>query len=179
MAFNVIPKKEIERKPWLDWVFYFCFILLILSVLSYFVLAYSLQKTDEALNKVEAKISEQEQSKENKELKENLLEKEKKINDFSNILKKHRLYSELFSFIESLTHPEVVFANFNFTSVNLNLALSGKTSNFKTLGEQLLVLQAQSDIKSVELSNIFLMEDGSIDFNLDISLSPKIFDLIR
>ncbi len=174
MAFNIIPKKEIEKKPWLDWVFYFCLILLIISVLSYFVLEYSLKGAEAESKDLENKIFEQ-QNEENNQLKEKLILNQKKIDDFSVVLKEHKLTSQVFTFIQNSTHPEVSFMDFSFNSTNSSLILSGQASNFKTLGEQLLILQRQENIQNIELSNISLMEEGNIDFNLDIVLNPKIF----
>ncbi|MCK4454365.1 hypothetical protein KAU51_03460 [Candidatus Parcubacteria bacterium] len=174
MAFEVISKKETKRKSWLDLVFYFCLILLIISVLSYFVLEYSLKQAEEELKDLNNRISEQ-QNEENKKLKEKLFFNQKKIDEFSIILNEHKLTSQVFSFIENLTHPEVVFLDFSFSSNNSILSLSARTSNFKALGEQLLILQGQENIENIELSNISLMEEGNIDFSLGISLNPKVF----
>jgi len=176
MAFEIIPKKEVERKPWLDWVFYFSLSLLIIFVLSYFVLEYSLKKAEGELKDLENKISEQNEK--NKKPKEELLGKQKKIDDFSIVLKEHKLTSQVFTFIENSTHPEVSFMDFDFNSQSSDLTLSGETSDFKTLGEQLLILQRQEDIEDIELSNISLVEEG-VDFSLSLVLNPELFSPIR
>jgi len=178
MAFKIIPKKEIEKKPWLDWVFYFCIALLIMSILTYFVLEYSLKGAEEELKDLKNKISEQ-QNEENKKLKEDISLVQKKIDDFSIILNEHKLASQVFTFIENSTHPEVSFMDFNFDSEDSSLMLSAQTSNFKTLGEQLLIFQGQEDIENIALSNIYLMDEGNIEFSLNIVLNTQILMPIR
>lgn len=174
MAFKIISKKETERKPWLDWVFYFCLFLLIISVLSYFVLEYSLKSAEEELKNLKSEISEQRGEK-NSQLKEKLLLNQKKIDDFSEILKEHKLTSQVFTLIENSTHPKISFVDFDFNSANSGLMFSGQTSNFKTLAEQLLILQREENIENIEISNISLTDEGNIDFSLDITLNSKVF----
>ena len=178
MVFKVISKKEIEKKPWLDLVFYFCLALLIMSILAYFVLEYSLKRAEEELKDLKTKISEQ-QNEENKKLKKDISLVQKKIDDFSIVLNEHKLSSQAFTFIENSTHPEVSFMNFNFDSEGSNLLLSAKTSSFKTLGEQLLIFQGQEDIENIALSNIFLTDKGNVEFSLNIALNTQILMPIR
>ena len=178
MVFKVIPKKETEKKPWLDLVFYFCIALLIISILAYFVLEYSLKRAEEELKDLKVKISEQ-QNEENKKLKKDISLVQKKIDNFSIVLNEHKLASQAFTFIENLTHPEVSFMNFNFDSEDSNLILSAQTSSFKTLGEQLLIFQRQEDIENIALSNIFLTDEGNVEFSLNIVLNTQILIPIR
>lgn len=175
MPFEISPRKEIEKKNWLDFIFYFSLILFLITVLSYFILDVFLKKTSGDFDVLKQKITQR--TEEEETLEKDLLLNKKKIDDFSIILNKHILSSQVFSFIEKLTHPKVFFKDFIFTADQANLRIPGQTQDFKTLGEQILIFQKEQNIKNVNLSNLSLTEDGKITFTLDIFLNPEVFIL--
>ncbi len=176
MPFDIIPKKEIKKTNWLDIIFYISLILLLTACLGFFVLEYSLNQTEEKITQTETRIEQQESTK-NKQLEKELLNTQKKINDFSIVLSNHKLNSKLFEFVEKRTHPQVSFSSFNFDSISGRLTLSGTAKNFTTLGEQLLILYAESDIQTLNVTNISLGENEGVSFGLDITISPQVFNL--
>jgi len=98
----------------------------------------------------------------------------KKIKDFSILFEEHKMTSKIFGFIESFCHPRVQFISLTLDSKVPQLNLTGKTDSFEILGEQLIILEENKDIKGLNLSNISLERDGRVKFNLTFSFSPSI-----
>lgn len=177
MAFELTSKKETKKPFWLNLILYLSFSLFIVAVLGYFVLDYSNKKASELSLQLQDKINEQKAP--ILPLEEELSRAQAKVDNFSILLDEHKLNSRLFSLIEKLTSPEVSFGDLDFNASEAKIELSGQTSNFKSLGEQLLIFQEEKDIKEVKLSSVSLGEKGDVKFILDISLDPKVISTSR
>ena len=174
MAIQIVPK-DIAKKPfWLNILFYFSLVLLIGLSASYFTLNYFIQKADQRIQELDEEL-EKAKTPEEIALEGEVLGYQEKIGDFSVLIKDHRFNSNLFSFLENLTHPKVWFSNFTLDSEIKKVKISGETESFQTLGQQLIIFQNEEHIKKVDLSNIALGERGKIEFDFDLLLDPKIF----
>lgn len=117
---------------------------------------------------------------ENKETTEmKLLEKkigkyEKKIGYFSELINNHLYPSALFELLEDSVHEEVTFSKLKFNAEHQKATLEGSTESFKTLGEQVLVLELESKVKDLELKKLSIGEGGNIEFEIILSLSQKV-----
>lgn len=181
MAFEVGTKKEIKEFNWPNIVFYFSLVLLLISVLSYFVLTYLIENTRSEIEDLDKAINAQKT--ENNELIDYLEGEEEIINDFSKILNEHKFTNQIFDAVEEITHKEVILENFTFEPEKLLLSVSGTVSNFQALGEQLLIFQEEkekdenSEEKKMVEWNLYVISyrENSIEFKLDLVLAPQIF----
>ncbi|MBU0546907.1 hypothetical protein KKA72_01590 [Patescibacteria group bacterium] len=170
---EIIPKPIKKMPSWERILMYFTFGLLFVSIGSFFLLNYfvnqskkELQKSEEVLNQIKTE-------------KEIALEKEVfdyqvKIKDFSLILTEHFYSSKFFGFFEKLCHPQVWFSQMNFNVNDYNLSLSGETTDFLTLEQQLRIFRKEPLIKSIVLSDLSVGGEGLVDFSLDIILDQNI-----
>ena len=110
---------------------------------------------------------------EEKELENNLLAKEKRINDFKGLLSKHKKVINVFNFLQEKTHPQASFSSFQLDSKG-QISLSGSTKSFENLGQQLLALKGESLLDDVTLSEVSMGQEG-ITFSLRLLLNPEIF----
>jgi len=170
---EIIPKPIKKMPSWERMLMYFTLGLLFVSIGSFFLLNYfvnqskkGLQESEEALNKIKTE-------------KEIALEKEvfgyqAKIKDFSLILAEHLYSSKFFVFLEKLCHPQVWFSQMNFSVKDYSLSLTGETTDFLTLEQQLAIFRKEPLIKSISLSNLSVGKEGLVNFDLNIILDQSI-----
>ena len=184
MAFEVTTKREVKKFNLWNIVFAFSLIILIAAVLSFFIFSYYIEEENKKITDLENKITKQKQD--NKELESRLQAKKKLIDDFSIVLNQHKLTNQAFAVIEKITHPEVFFAEFSIEPENYQISLSAITTNFQTLGEQMIIFKNNNEIADFDLLNISLLTErvsegrmikgeGYVQFDLDIFLSPQVF----
>lgn len=174
MPVQLIPKQE-EKEPILPNVLlYLSIIILIVAISSYFVLKNFLQKTENNIQSVKNQITQLNSSPQNN-LKEEVLNDQKKINDFASLLNSQKYTSQVFPFIEKLTLPNVTFSSFDLKVSKNEVSVSGFADSFQTLGQQLLAFQNDPLVKSVALSGVSLGTKSGVPFTFDLILDPKVF----
>lgn len=171
---EIIPKAAAKLPLWQNILFYFSIATLLATVLSYFILDHSLKTSSRALDNLEATLTR------GKTASEIALEKEtsdyqKKIEDFAELIKKHPSALNFFTFVEKVSHPKVWFPQISLNPQKGQMALSGEAENFSTLGQQILILKAESSIKNLKLSGISIGKRGRVNFALNFFLDPAIF----
>jgi hypothetical protein len=174
MVVEIIPRPISKTPLWQDILFYFSIALFLGSILVFFALNHFQQKATAELDSVKKLIIEHEAASGIGSLEKEVLTYQKKIGDFSNLFESHRLSSSVFPFIESLTHPQVVWTGFNLDTEASVVLLSGQTQNFQTLGQQISILKGEELISSLDLSDVKLGKEGKVDFKLKLSLNPEI-----
>jgi hypothetical protein len=79
--------------------------------------------------------------------------------------------------VEGKTHPKVFFTQFSLDSRGSKMVVSGQTESFVDLGQQILILAGEPEIKTLELSQIGINKDGKVEFSFNLSVDPKVFSL--
>ena len=153
---------------------YFSLVLLVVVLTSYFILNNFQQKTEKEIQLLDEKLALASASPE-AALEREVLNYQKKINDFSFLLASHEYSSQIFPLIESITHPKVAFSDFSLEVSKQSITLSGITDSFQTLGQQLVIFKNEKLIKEAEVSNIAFEKDGRISFDFNLILDPQIF----
>ena len=174
MVIEIIPKKPIRYPFWLNILFYFSLVVLIISIISFFTLNYLSEKSSETLKNLEETIA-KERTSERIGLEKTLFSYEKKIDDFSQLVNKHFLVSDFFDFFQDICYPKVYFSNLALNPKGSSVALSGVVDSFSGLGQQILILEKEPLVKEVNLSNISIGKQGNISFSLDLFLDSELF----
>ncbi len=170
---GIIPKTIKKTPQWQNLASYFCYALLIVVVLGYAALFYFEGKAVGALQDLEEKIA-QVATKEDRAAESRILAAKKKINDFSKLLQDHKKSSNFFTFLEENTHPKVWLTKVELDPEKAQALVSGKTADFKTLGQQILIFQRQEQIRSVDLTNLSIGKTGEAEFSFYLYLNPQI-----
>lgn len=144
-------------------VFVIC---LIVFVVLYFQLKGFETKNKELDNSI-AKV----ENKENVALKNKLKGLSTKIDDFAKLLQEHKYYSQVFSFLRGACHPKVQLTSLTFEGKNNSFRMDGITDDFKTLGEQLLILRQKPAVLVIRLDNVGFDTNRKINFGLSLTLS--------
>ncbi len=172
--FKIIPK-PIPKAPW--WISYVLIGLssvLVLILVIYLIIGSqvdSLEQSKEIVNKQIIDIRALGAAKLEKELTGIVRE----VDDFKIILFDHRITSKLFDFFREICHSQVQFSDLSFNEEDNRITLSAITESFKTLGEQILILQNKEEIQDLGLSNISLGKDGKVGFSVSFFLSEAFF----
>jgi hypothetical protein len=174
MAIQIIPKKREGSSIFMDILLYLSVFLFLAALVGYFIINSALKKTEGSIMEVDAKLAEASNSPE-AALVDDVLFYQKKIESFSYILSSHVYVSQVFPFIEKLTHPKVFFTSFEEDSQENKIVLSGITEDFQTLGQQLEIFKTAENIEEVELSEISFDEDGKVSFGFNLVFNPIIF----
>ena len=176
MVQELIPKEKIKASPLISFLFRLSLVLLIILGLCYFGLKMKISSLKSQIEETKVKIDKI-KAEEDRETERQVLNYERKIEDFSKLFSKHKITSHFFDFLRESTHPKVRFSELtlDLDTETANLFLMGETENFKTLGEQVLCFQRNKFVKGLDLSNLSLRKEGGVNFNINLSLDPKIF----
>jgi len=173
MAIEIAPRGKIKLPFWLIVLGVFAIILLIGFLGSYFYLEISIKKMSQEIQEKGTTLTPLIEAIEKKE--EELNPIEKKIDDFGELLQKHKIPLNIFNFLEKICLPAVWFSDFNFTSEEREVIVSGHTDTFVILEQQILVLKQDPLVKSLNISGVSISEEGKVDFTFLLTFAPQIF----
>jgi hypothetical protein len=98
----------------------------------------------------------------------------KYIGDFKILLENNPKVSNFFVAFQKWTHPKVVYSGFIFDVTSRKITVSGSTSGFQNIMQQIAILNIESTIESYQISNVQLAEDNSVSFNLELTIKPEV-----
>lgn len=174
MDFGAIFQLRTKRFWWMDVIFYFVISLLIATVFCYviFLIKNNSQRQEIREKEISLKtVGTQEQKKQE----EDVIVYQKKINDFTKILKNHEFASHAFAFMETQTMPNVWFKQFSFDQKAASVSLSGESDTLDSLSRQIVTFEKNEYVTNLGALNSTLSSSGKIDFSFNIVLSAKVF----
>jgi len=177
MDFSAVFQLRTKKFWWMDVIFYFVISLLIATLLTYvvFLAKNSLLRTD---IKKETAALQTVGTEQQKEYEANVLNYQKKINDFSGLLKNHEFATNVFAFMQGQTMPNIWFKQFSLDGKTNNVQLTGESDDMDSFSRQVSVFEKNKYIKSVATLNSALGESARIDFNINLVLDQNIFGYI-
>lgn len=170
---EIIPKPAKKLPIWQQILFYLSLALLGGSLVSSVILTQIVKGLGTRLGEIE-EILTKEKTPEEIALEERVFDYQKKIDDFTFLVERHKHPSKFLKFFESICHPKVWFYKFNLSLKNQELVASGEAENFSVLGQQLSILQQKEEIKKAELTQVSISREGKVNFTISFSFDPKI-----
>jgi Tfp pilus assembly protein PilN len=171
---EIIPKEAPRPSKGLSALFYFAIFLLFLSAGGYFVLNNFLQKAESDLSSLKLEVS-QIMTPEKTALEQEILTSKGEIDNFSSLVDQHLEPSVIFSIIQRVTHPQVWFTSLDFDPVQKVFEVSGETQSFESLGQQILIMEGEETIDTVDLKTVSISKEGGIEFDMSLSLKADVF----
>ena len=171
---EIIPKPAAKLPLWQNILFYISIAVLLAVFLSYFIFDHSLKTSLQNLKNLEETLARGKTPAEIA-LEEETFGYQKKIRDFSSLIKSHLFASNFFTFFEKVSHPKVWFSQISLNPGEGRVALLGQAENFSVLGQQILILKQEPLIKNLDLVSLSIGKRGRVDFTLNLFLDPKIF----
>ena len=172
MAIEIINKPEIKKKRWPNILFIVCLVVFFVLASSYVFLFILSENISEEIQEKKRVLA---QTPPEKELENQLILHETKINIFKELLAGHQKALNIFNILEQVCHPQVLFSDFSFNSKGEIVNVSGKTASFTVLSQQMIILQEIELFKKITLSGISMEEEGEIGFSLNFTFEPEVF----
>ncbi|MFH1656681.1 MAG: hypothetical protein ABH956_02835 [Candidatus Nealsonbacteria bacterium] len=170
MAIEIDSRMQIKK---LFWPFVFitvCLSLFLILLGTYFYFGIASKKI---VDDIEKKNKELITSPSEKILEQEVFLYESKINNFKKVFSNHQKVLNVFSFLEQVTHPDILFSDFSFDSSTRAINVSGKAEDFTSLGQQLLIFKQIEILKNINLSGISINDEGEIDFSFQFTFLPQ------
>jgi len=98
----------------------------------------------------------------------------KYIGDFKVLFENNPKVSNFFISFQKWTHPKVVYSGFIFDISSRRVTMSGSTSGFQNVMQQIAILNIESTIESYQISNVALAQDNSVNFNLELTVKAEV-----
>jgi len=171
---GIIPKPIKKTSRLYRSLPYIAFGLAVAVVLAYIALLYFGNQASKTANALEEKIA-QVGTKDEKVVEAQVLLDKQRIDDFSKLFANHQEPSKFFKFLEENCHPKIWFNKLELNLKDSQAVLTGETSNFETLGQQIAVFQDRALVKNIEISDLSIGKGGWVDFTFSLSLDPEIF----
>jgi hypothetical protein len=160
----------------MDVIFYLVLALFIAAIFCYGVFAVKISLQHQQINAVE-KSMEAYGTPQQRVAEMEVITYKKKIDDFATLLAAHRITSNVFSFIEENTVPNVWFTNFSMLETQNEVDISGQTDTLATLSHQVSVFEKnQSYVRDISIFTFQNLSQGKIAFTLKIFFNPNIFN---
>jgi hypothetical protein len=177
MDFSTIYQLRNKKYWWLDAIFYFAISTLIAMIFCYFIFSIKVGMEKKDISKEDAALTTV-GTPDQRSYEKNVLEYQKKINDFNNIFKNHQFASNVFAFMQDETMPYIWFKQFSLDPKNSAVQVSGEADNMDNFSRQVAVFENNNYVKKIGLLNSTVDKTAKIEFNLNIALDPKIFNYL-
>ena len=92
------------------------------------------------------------------------------LEDFTQIVAARRDIAPFLTFVEENTHPAVSLSQFSVNAKLGTVTLSGNTSSFQSLEQQIQIFRENDLVQSMTLSSIGFGEEGNVSFGFDLGL---------
>ncbi len=98
------------------------------------------------------------------------------VNDFKILFTNRSKLLVFFTAFETWTHPKISYSNFSLNAEAHTATMTGTTTDFKPIIQQMSIFRKQPLITSFEVSDAKASgEGGAVTFNLSLTLSPELF----
>jgi len=158
-------------------IFYFAASLLVATVLCYLIFILKIYLQEQAIKNLDVEtlnVGTDAQKDEEKIV----FGYQKKVNDYGMLLQNHKFASNVFSFLEKDTLPNVWFYRFSMPMSQNQIDLAGEAETMDALSRQTSAFEKNEFVKKVSILNSDTGVLGKISFNLSLQLDPKIFNYI-
>lgn len=99
---------------------------------------------------------------------------QKYIEDFKVLLQNNPKSSKFFDAFQTWAHPKIIYSGTTLSVQNKSVSMIGSTSGFRNIMEQIAILERESTIESFDITNVSLLDNGGVTFNLDIILKADL-----
>ena len=110
-----------------------------------------------------------------KQVKDYVLSKKQKIDNFSALLENHKKVANIFNKMEQITHPDVQFTSFAFSPDANKVKLEGTAKSFYALGQQFIILKQEQLIKEINFSGILMDKEKGLNFSVELTFDLATF----
>ena len=174
MAIDLYTKQE-ETPIWKKILFIFSIVLTFIVIIIFAYNQFSkIPQNNKVIEDFNYKLSEQGTQEQLLE-KEFVLIAEKKITDFKQIYNAKPVFNVFFDNFETWVYPRIFFSSSSINAGSAEVILAGETDSLQSVMQEMLLLDAQTDILSYTVSNINIQDNGKVTFDLTLNVKPELF----
>ncbi|MSU54424.1 MAG: hypothetical protein EXS48_01100 [Candidatus Staskawiczbacteria bacterium] len=175
MNFNLVEQLRSHKFGVMNIIFYFLFALLATVVICYVIFSYKITAMNQDISSLDEKMLVY-ASTEQKTAEKEVLSYKKMVDDFIDIINNHRISSNVFTFIEQKTLPNVWYVSFSVSETKKEINLLGEAQNMEALSNQIKIFETSKDyVNNITVLNSQITPQKRIRFTLSLSLKPEIF----
>lgn len=174
MDFGIIYQLKNNKYWWLDTILYFVIVLFLSTIFCFLIFTVKISSEKEKLKDFDSKLVNVGTAQQ-KEMETQVLEYQKKIENFATILNSHKIPTNVLDILKESTLDNVWFNNFSMDAKSSEILVSGETDDIPSLSRQIDILESKEFIKEVSDLRFNLTETNKISFNFGLLLDPKIF----
>jgi len=171
---GIIPRSTNRAPGWVNILLWTSLIILVITLVGYFGIKSGISSLGEEIEETQQKIVNIE-TPENQKIEKNLLIYQAQAGYFTQALTERHYPTKVFTLLEKLTYPDVVFTSFNFNQEKYQISLQGYASSFQVVGEQLSVMREDEFIQEVEITSLTIGEKGEINLGITLKLLSSLF----
>lgn len=93
------------------------------------------------------------------------------------LLSSHVYTSNVFAFLQEVTHPQVQFLSFTFSRDAKKIDLTAAASSYRTVAEQISFLEGHPQVEQVDFGGLTSGDKGLVNFNLAIIFKPSLLKI--
>ena len=172
--FSIFNKLRENKLWWVDVVFYFIISSLIATIICYLIFVVKIYSQKEDIKDFDISLTTV-GTDEQKEMEIQIFKDQEKIKDYAPLVENHRISSNIFAFLEQNTLPSVWFSRFSMGGRDADITLSGEAESVEVFSRQVSVFEESEYLTKITVLSSMLGEQNRTNFNLVLSLDPKIF----
>ncbi|MCX6723606.1 MAG: DUF5018 domain-containing protein [Candidatus Staskawiczbacteria bacterium] len=177
MDFSAISQIRNKKFWWMDVIFYFMISLLIATIFCYVIFLVKNNFTREDIKK-EMEALQTVGTSQQKARESEVINYQKKVSDFANLLKSQGFASNVFAFVRSQTMPNTWFKQFSFDGKGSSVQLAVETDDLDSYSRQIAVLEKNKYIKDLGSLSAAAGEGGKVGFSLNLILDKSVFSYL-
>ena len=177
MDFSAIFQIRTKKFWWMDVIFYFVISSLIATALIWVIFLVKdgminkqIDATKTALLTVGTQLQKSQES--------DVISYQKKINDFTNLLKSHEFASHVFNFMQAQTMPNVWFKQISLDERSNSVQLSGESDSMDAFSRQVATFERNTYVKNIASLNSSLGGSARVGFNISLQMDKNIFSYV-
>lgn len=174
MPIDIASQIKDKKNLLIDVSFYIISALMVSLVICYFIFSAKIYLQRTEIQKIQKEII-LAGTPEQKQKEEYVFATQKKINDFAALLQERKKTSNIFSFIEKNSLPEVWFSKFSVSQKNNEIGLDGETENDLLLSKQISIFEKSPYVKKIVSLRSGSSESGKTSFSISLALDPSLF----
>lgn len=177
MDFNVVTQTKTKKFWWIDVLFYFAISLLVACVFCYIIFLIKNGIQSEEIKQADLTMQKVGTS-DQKDQEKSVITYQKKINDFTQLLKNHQIASNVFTFMQTQTMPNVWFRQFSFNTKAGEVQLNGEADSLDAFSRQVASLEKNEYVQNMSGLNSSISSIDRVQFSFNLTLNPKAFDYL-
>lgn len=97
-----------------------------------------------------------------------------RLKNIRSILSGHTFPSNVLTFLEANTHPQVQFHNFLLTVDTRKLDMNGRAASYAALAQQIGIFERDQMVEKVEFGGLSIIENNFVGFKITLVLKPAL-----